>query len=108
MATKTPEVKGKRLLKLRYDSRTYLNHWVRRGGKVTTYFCPGCRTHRRTMRPAVRAVGRKGCWTSAKTCTRCGEIHFVSTWASGKTVVRELPKMQTTTVPVSSLSIKEN
>lgn len=105
MATKIGEVRGKALIKIRYPARTFMNRWVRRGGRLTTYFCPGCKTQRRTMRPAKRDVGRDGCWTSAKTCTRCGEIHHVSTWPSGKTLVQQLPEMQVATVNVKDLQL---
>lgn len=91
--------------KIGYAARTWLNRYVRKGGKVTTYFCPGCRTQRRTIRPTRRLVGSRGFTTSALTCTRCGEIHHVSTWPSGKTQVRELPAMEVATVRVADLQL---
>lgn len=106
MATKIAEVRGKRLIQIRYQARTWLYRFVGRGGKTTTYFCPGCKTQRRVPRPKPRDVGPRGCWTSATTCTRCGEIHHVSTWPSGKTKVHELPKMETLDLKVAELQLK--
>ncbi len=105
MATKISEIRGRALVKLRYQARTWLNRWVRKGGKITSYFCPGCRTQRRIMRPGKKDVGRDGCWTSALTCTRCGEIHHVTTWPNGKTVVHDLPKSEVVMVDVSKLQL---
>lgn len=65
--------------------------WVKRGKKLTTYFCNHCKYFIVTNQPAKNDVGSKGYWDSATECLNCGKLNFVVTYPNGKTLSKALP-----------------
>ena len=65
--------------------------WLRDGKKLTTYECGHCKASVITEQPEKGDVGSKGYWDTLTECILCGEVNFVCTWPSGRTVVKKFP-----------------
>ena len=75
----------KELVELKRDWNKRLNDWVKKGGKITTYHCPHCKSFIPTRRPSKEDCGSKGYWDSATVCVECGKTAFVAVHISGDT-----------------------
>lgn len=59
--------------------------WVKKGGKLTKYYCGYHAGLVETRQPSHEDVTSKGFWDSAKICPVCESSSFVTVFPNGKT-----------------------
>lgn len=82
------KMKGADLEELRTKAQRFNRNWQRKGGLLTHYTCPKCRSKIAVRRPSRGDVGQKGHWDSLTICTHCGVANFVVVYPTGRTEVR--------------------
>ncbi len=75
---------SKRLAKLRRENAAYLLRWKAAGKPTASYVCPACKASIETTVPSDE--GQR--WTTAATCTGCGEFLFTIRTTAGILVSR--------------------
>lgn len=81
----------RRLNKLRAENAAWMARYkANHRNKTTTYTCLHCGEQVEIVRPSKSEVGRNGTFSTAKSCIGCGNLNFVHTYPTGKTVVTKM------------------